>query len=53
MENRIYEFVNIGILIRCVRTKEGKLFRYIGSGSAFLQGKRSITVCTGWSRMEN
>ena len=29
MENRIYEFVNIGILIRCVRTKEGKLFRYI------------------------
>ena len=29
MENRIYEFVNIGILIRCIRTKEGRLFRYI------------------------
>ncbi len=29
MENRIYRYVNIGILIRCVRTPEGKLHRYI------------------------
>lgn len=28
LENRIYEFVNIGILIRCIRTG-GRLFRYI------------------------
>ena len=29
MENRIYQYVNVGILIRCVREPGGKLRRYI------------------------
>lgn len=29
MENRIYRFVNIGVLIRCVETTDGQLRRYI------------------------
>ena len=29
MENRIDQFVNLGILIRCVKDQQGKLFRYI------------------------
>jgi len=29
MENRIYRYVNVGLLIRCVRQPGGKLKRYI------------------------
>ncbi len=29
MENRIYQYVNVGILIRCVKKKDGKMWRYI------------------------
>lgn len=29
MENRIYQYVNVGILIRCIRETDGKLRRYM------------------------
>lgn len=29
MENRIYQFVNLGVLIRCMKTPDRTLFRYI------------------------
>ena len=29
MENRIYRYVNVGILIRCVRQPDGKIRRYM------------------------
>ena len=29
MENRIYRYVNVGILIRCVRTEDGTIRRYM------------------------
>lgn len=46
MENRIYQFVNIGILIRCIKMGEGKLFRYIDQVCFFAREKEKNRIYT-------
>lgn len=37
MENRIYQFVNLGVLIRCIKTNDGNFRRYIDQVSFFVR----------------
>ena len=46
MENRIYQFVNIGILIRCVKVGKGRLFRFIDQICLFAREQEKNRIYT-------